>query len=124
MELEIPKSYKWFVREQLTKFVPWHFYETLELKSDINERFKIEDNSNREVLTFGHRQDMDTYAGFEIINGKVCENIIVFHPSFQKNTADWSIIENEYLDFIQFMRNQVLQDVNEWIEDEYETETK
>ena len=120
MELEIPNSYKWFLQEKLIKFIPRHFYETLELKSDINERFKIEDNSNREVLTFGHRQDMDTYAGFEIVNSKICEIVIVFHPSFQKNTADWSIIENEHIDFIQFMKNQVLQDVKEWLEDDFE----
>ena len=120
MELEIPKSYKLFLKEQSTKFVPWHFYEILELKSDINERFKMEDNSNREILTFAYRQDMETYAGFEIINGKIRENVIVFHPTFQKNSPDWNIIESEHLDFIQFMKNQVLQDVKEWIDDEFE----
>ena len=98
MEIEIPNSYNWFVKLKLTTFIPWHFEEVLKLNSIGNERFKIENNSNREVLTFGKRQDMDTFAGFEIINGKVCENIIVFHPSFQKNTSDWEIIENEYSD--------------------------
>ena len=84
MEVEIPYSYNWFVKLKLTKFIPWHFDEVLKLNSIANERFKIENNSNREVLTFGNRQDMDTFAGFEIINGKVCENIIVFIHHFKK----------------------------------------
>jgi len=33
--------------------------------SSINEQFKIECEQNRAVLSFGRRQDMDTYAGFE-----------------------------------------------------------
>lgn len=113
--MEIPNSYSWFVKLKLTKFIPWHFDEVLNSNSIGNERFKIENNSNREVLTFGKRQDMDTFAGFEIKNGKVCENIIVFHPSFQKNTFDWNIIENEYLDFFEFMKNEVLTEMKEWI---------
>ena len=88
--MEIPNSYNWFVKLKLTKFIPWHFDEVLNSNSIGNERFKIENNSNREVLTFGNRQDMDTFVGFEIKNGKVCENVIVFHPSFQKNTSDWA----------------------------------
>ena len=118
MEIEIPNSYNWFVKLKLTKFIPWHFEEELRLNSIGNERFKIENNSNREVLTFGNRQDMDTFAGFEIKNGKVCENVIVFHPSFQKNVSDWNIIENEYSDFFEFMRNQVLTEMKEWIIDD------
>jgi hypothetical protein len=118
MEIEIPNSYNWFVKLKLTTFIPWHFEEVLKLNSIGNERFKIENNSNREVLTFGKRQDMDTFAGFEIINGKICENVIVFHPSFQKNTSDWNIIENEYLDLFEFIKNQVLKEMKEWIIDD------
>ena len=118
MEVEIPNSYKLFVKLKLTKFIPWHFDEVLKLNSIGNERFKIENNSNREVLTFGNRQDMDTFAGFEIKNDKVCDNVIVFHPSFQKNTSDWNIIENEYSDLFEFIRNQVLTEMKEWIIDD------
>ena len=116
--MDISNSYKWFIKLKLLNFIPWHFNEELKLDSIGNQRFKIENNSNREVITFGKRQDMDTYAGFEVINGKPCENVIVFHPSFQKNTSDWSIIENEYSDFFQFIKNHVLTDMKEWIDDE------
>ncbi|MGX7668749.1 hypothetical protein [Flavobacterium pedocola] len=118
MDTETPNAYNWFAKLKLTKFIPWHFDETLTLDSIGNERFAIENNANRKVQTFGKRQDMDTFAGFEIKNGKVCENVIVFHPSFQKNTSDWDIIENEYSDFFEFMKNQVLPDMKEWIVDD------
>ena len=118
MEIQIPNSYNWFVKLKLIKFIPWHFEEILKLNSIGNESFRIENNSNREVLTFGRRQDMDTFAGFEIINEKVYENVIVFHPSFRKNTSDWDIIENEYSDLFEFMKNQVLTEMKEWIIDD------
>ena len=118
MEIQIPNSYNWFVKLKLIKFIPWHFEEILKLNSIGNESFRIENNSNREVLTFGRRQDMDTFAGFEIINEKVCKNLIVFHPSFRKNTSDWDIIENEYSDLFEFIKNQVLTEMKEWIIDD------
>ncbi|RXR31248.1 hypothetical protein EQG68_10195 [Flavobacterium piscinae] len=116
--MEIPTSYIWFLKLKLTKFIPWQFDIELNLNSVINQRFKEEHSLNREVLTFGKRQDMDTFAGFEIKNGKVCENVVVFHLSFQKNTSDWNIIENEYSDFFEFIQNKVLPEMKECIKDE------
>ena len=118
MKIEIPNAYHWFSKLNLTKFIPWHFDKEINQNSIINERFKKECNQNREVLTFGCRQDMDTFVAFEVINGKVVENVIVFHPSFQENTPNWDIIENEYSDFFDFMRNQVLPDMKGWIPDD------
>ncbi|WP_026711318.1 hypothetical protein [Flavobacterium filum] len=116
--MEIPNSYIWFIKLKLTKFIPWQFDVELNLNSISNQRFKEEHGLNREVLTFGRRQDMDTFAGFEIKDGNVCENVIVFHLTFQKNTLDWNIIENEYSDFFEFIRNQVLPEMKDWIKDE------
>ena len=58
---------------------------------------------------------MDTYVGFEIVNGNVTENIIVFHPSFGQNVKGWNIIETEHSDFFEFMKNRVLPEMREWI---------
>ena len=77
--------------------------------------FKIECDQNREVLTFGRRQDMDTFVGFEIMNGKVAENVIVFHPSFGQNFKGWNIIESEHSYFFDFMQKRVLTEMKEWI---------
>ena len=41
-----------------------------------------------------------------------------FHPSFQKNISDWEIIENEYSDLFEFIGNQVLTEMKEWIIDD------
>jgi hypothetical protein len=50
--------------------------------------------------------------------------LLVFYLTSNKVFAQEIARVEGGFDFIQFMRNQVLQDVNEWIEDEYETETK
>ena len=108
MNYEIPNSYNWFAKLNLTKFIPWNFETEINFDSSINERFKIECEDTRQVITFGRRQDMDTFAGFEIVNGNVTEKIIVFHPSFQQNVKGWNIIESEFSDFFDFMQKLVL----------------
>ncbi|WAC02992.1 hypothetical protein N7U66_05015 [Lacinutrix neustonica] len=115
MNYKIPNSYNWFAKLNLTQFIPWNFEKEINSNSSINEQFKIECQQNRQVLTFGRRQGMDTFVGFEIIDEKVTEKIIVFHPSFGQNVKGWDIIESEYSDFFEFMQRQVLRDMKEWI---------
>jgi hypothetical protein len=116
-ESKIPNAFEWFSKLKLTKFIPWHFDSEIDFNSSINKQFKIECRY-REVLTFGHRQDQDTFAGFEVINGKIMGNVLVFHPSFKNNIDDWNIVEFEYENFFEFMKNCVLEDMKEWIEDD------
>lgn len=118
MNYEIPNSYYWFTKLNLTKFIPWNFETEINPKSSINEQFEIECEQNRQVITFGRRQDMDTFAGFEVVDGKITENVIVFHPSFQQNVKGWSIIESEFSDFFEFMQKQVLPEMKDWIQDD------
>jgi hypothetical protein len=118
MESQLPNLYVWFTKLNLTCFIPWQF-DTDENRYDFaDERFAIEGPSDRKVVAFGHRQDMDTFAAFEIINGVVSEKVIVFHPSFQNNIHNWNIIESEYQNFFTFMQELVLPDMQAWIEDE------
>ncbi len=115
LKYKIPDAYNWFLKLKLTQFIPWELDMELNPSSIFNERFRIECGQNRDVLTFGRRQDMDTFAGFEIKEGKVIEKVIVFHPSFQQNTKDWNIIESEHVDFFDFMQKRVLPEMKEWI---------
>lgn len=115
MNYEIPNSYNWFIKLNLTRFIPWNFEIEVDPNSLINERFKIECEQNREILTFGKRQDTDTFVGFEIIDENVTEKVIVFHLSFQQNEKGWNIIKSEHSDFFDFMQKIVLPDMKEWI---------
>ncbi len=112
---QIPNSYNWFTKLNLTRFIPWNFETEIDFISLFNKQFKIECNQNRKVLTFGRRQDMDTFVGFEIVDGKLTENTIVFHLSFRQNSKDWDIIESEHSDFFDFMQKKVLPEMKEWI---------
>lgn len=118
MKYDIPNSYNWFAKLNLTQFIPWNFDTEIKPNSLFNERFKIECEENREVLTFGRRQDMETFAGFEIIDEKLTEHVIVFHPSFGQNVKGWNIIESEHSNFFDFMQKRVLPEMKEWIPDD------
>lgn len=118
MQYKLPNSYHWFIKLRLIKFIPWKFEADLNANAGINKQFEIECNQNRQLLTFGRRQDMDTFAGFEIVDGNLTETVVVFHPSFQQNVDGWNIIESEYLDFFEFLQKQVLPDMKDWIQDD------
>ena len=113
--MKIPNSYDWFAKLKLTNFIPWTFDTKIDFNSSINKQFKIESIGKREILTFGRRLDQDTFAGFEVIKGKITEKVIVFHPSFNKNVKGWDIIEDEYLNFFKFLKENVLPEMEEWI---------
>ena len=113
---EIPNSYNWFIKLNLKKFIPWHFKDDLDFFTSFNSQFKKE-CPKREVLTFASRQDMDTFAGFEILDGKTTEKVIEFHLTFNNN-SDWNIIEAEYEDLFEFLRKSVLPTMKEWILDD------
>ena len=101
MSQEYPLNYIQFIKND---FTPWSF--TLDVLRFVStdEVFSDETLSGRFLKTFGCRQDMDTYCGFEIINNVVQENVIVFHPSFQGKSESWEIIETEYADFNEFFK--------------------
>ena len=84
----------------------------------LNKLFREEHNEDREVQSFGSRQDMDTYCGFEVINGVIQENIIVFHPSWQGGNKSKNIIQAEYNDIFEFLSNHVLPEMKNWIKED------
>lgn len=113
-----PKSIMWFSKLNLNHFTPWSFNIANGRYSFADDAFQREMKSGRSVATFGNRQDMDTFAGFEIVDNVITERVIVFHPSFSKNNNDWTIIESEHISFFDFLKNIVLPDMEYWIEDE------
>jgi hypothetical protein len=117
MQKNLPTSYRWFLTLGLTNFVPWEFV-WLDKYVLINERFVIETALPTRVATFASHQGMDTFAGFEIIGEELTEKVIVFHPTFQTNVAGWNIIEARYVDIFAFVRERVLPDMQEWLQDE------
>jgi hypothetical protein len=114
---QLPSAYYWFSKLNNTRFVPWSIDGENDRYARLNELFSTEHNENRFVESFGSRQDMDTYCGFEVKNGTVKENIIVFHPSWQ-NGSQRNIIENEYSDIFDFMHKEVLPTMQNWIRED------
>lgn len=111
----VPRTYEWFSKLKLTRFIPWEFDEVLNPDSSINRQFERECNQERAVLCFGRRQDTDTFAGFEVAAGEVTEKVLVFHLSFAAKADGWNVIESEHADFFEFMQQRVLPDMKAWI---------
>jgi len=117
MNASLPIQYEWIKLNGYKEFTPWHF-RNIEEYDSINKNFSIENAQNRRVVTFANRQDNDDAAGFEVINGKVTDCVICFHPSYS-GRKEKQIINSEHKNLFMFFREVVLVDFVEWGECEF-----
>ena len=118
MNRKFPSAYYWFSKLNNSRFIPWHIDGEESRFETLNKLFREEHDENRELQVFGSRQDMDTYCGFEVVNGIIKENVIVFHPSWQGGNKSKNIILAEYKDIFEFLANRVLPEMKEWIKED------
>lgn len=119
-----PNALLWFLCQNLNKFTPWHFIQNPTEYEFAANAFRREDVNKGEVFVFARRQDRDDFAGLEILNGKVTDKVIYFHPvfasSFPNSTAarTWNIVCDVYEDVFEFLANRVVPDMKDWASDE------
>ncbi len=118
MERKLPEAFYWFSKLNNCQFIPWRLDGEANRYQRLNELFAEEHNEERFVESFGSCQDMDKYCGFEVINGVIHENVIVFHLSWQSHQNKWNIIENEYSDIFKFLQKEVLPTMKDWIKED------
>lgn len=78
--------------------------------------FEKEDIHKGKVFVFASRQDNDDFAGLEVVDRKVTEKVIVFHPVFSIGADEnqWNIVNSTYADVFEFFQKQVVPDMKEW----------
>lgn len=111
-----PNSLRWFLVQNLCSFTPWHFIQKENEFDFAATAFKREDISGGEVFVFASRQDNDDFAGLEILDGKITEKVISFHPVFSmgESKKQWHIVNETYIDVFEFVSKQVIDDMKEW----------
>jgi hypothetical protein len=109
-----PNSLRWFLVLKLGNFTPWHFLNTADEFSFAKDAFEEEDINQRKVFVFASKQDNDDFAGLEIINGKITDKVLYFHPVFGESTSKWDIVCGEFTDVFEFVKAQVLEDMKDW----------
>lgn len=113
-----PNALRWFLVQDLTHFTPWHFIQEPEELAGPASAFRREDANSREVFVFAHRQDCDDFAGLELIDGKVTDRVICFHPVFgdssQPSPRTWNIVNDIYDNVFDFVAQRVIPDMQDW----------
>lgn len=111
-----PNSLRWFLVQNLNSFTPWHFMETATQFDFAAKAFQREDVGGGEVFVFASRQDNDDFAGLEIVDGKITDKVICFHPVFStgESKRDWHIVNDTYTDVFEFVSKQVIEDMKDW----------
>ena len=111
-----PNALRWFLIQNLHSFTPWHMLNSTDEFDFAAKAFEREDTSRGNVFVFASRQDNDDFAGLEIINGKITDKVICFHPVFVTGESDrsWNIVSAVYDNVFDFMSKQVIPDMKDW----------
>ena len=116
-----PNALRWFLKQNLHSFTPWHLLQEPSELEFAARAFKKEDVSDGEVFVFAKRQDRDDFAGLEIVDGKISDKVLYFHPVFASsspNPKTWNIVNAVFDDVFSFVSDQVIPDMKEWAQEE------
>ena len=111
-----PNALRWFLVQNLESFTPWHFIENEGDFEFAANAFQRESLGDSRIFVFARRQDNDQFAGLEIVDGNITDEVIVFHPSFSTSTNEkhWDIVNQVFGDVFDFVSEQVIPDMKMW----------
>ncbi|WP_369935249.1 hypothetical protein [Xanthomonas tesorieronis] len=113
-----PNALRWFLAQELTSFTPWHFIAEASELAFASRAFAREDVSGGEVFTFARRQDREDFAGLLVVDGRITESVVYFHPVFadsaKPSPRTWNIVVASFEDVFAFVAGQVIADMKEW----------
>lgn len=113
----MPLAFRWFVVHGSIWFKPWYFDYDVSPGRNVRRAFRIESGGKRDLIPFAFRQDNDDMAGFEVVEGKVTDRVIAFHPSWTERANPY-LIDGEFEDLWEFMRQTVVEDMKWWANEE------
>ncbi|HEY1173845.1 MAG TPA: hypothetical protein VGH19_20940 [Verrucomicrobiae bacterium] len=113
-----PTALRWFLVQELNSFTPWHFIKEPEEMAFAAKVFHHEDVHAGEVFVFARRQDCDDFAGLKIIDGRITDEVIYFHPVFtdtsKPSPRTWNILVGCFEDTFAFVTQVVVPDMKDW----------
>lgn len=113
-----PNALRWFLAQGLTRFTPWYFITDASELAFASGAFAREDVSGGEVFTFARRQDREDFAGLLVVDGRITETVVHFHPVFADSSKSsprtWNIVVASFEDVFAFVAGQVIPDMKEW----------
>lgn len=113
-----PNALRWFLAQGLTRFTPWHFVTEASELAFASGAFAREDVSGGEIFTIARRQDREDFAGLLLVDGRITETAVHFHPVFADSSTSsprtWNIVVASVEDVFAFVAGQMIPDMKEW----------
>ncbi|GEM_PF-529730 len=117
-----PNALRWFLVQRLTDFAPWHLMTDPSDFEFAARAFEREDVSGGSVFVFAGRQDREDFAGLLVVDGRVTDQVICFHPVFgqgaHSSPRSWNIVCAVYDDVFDFFQDLVIPDMKDWANEE------
>ena len=79
---DLPLSYRWLRANGLKRLVPWHFADDAARIDSWRSECLFEVEGTSDIMPFAFRQDMDTMAGFAVIDGMILDHVVTPHLSW------------------------------------------
>jgi hypothetical protein len=124
-----PLPYRWFLTKGLVNLEPWSFIDdvgSLAIPPDFaksqffQDRFKLETGADFDVYLFARRQDMEDFAFFAVKDGQILDLVIPIHLTFSGN-KDFERplrLPEISLTFMQWIKRDVIADIEAWQSEE------
>lgn len=111
-----PKALQCFLGENLNRMPPWEILDSKSQYEYHTETVRENGIDKGTILVFAKRQDNNDFAGLEVRDGQLIDQVICFHAiSMLGNSArNWNVVNAIYADIFEFVAHKVIPDMKQW----------
>lgn len=114
--MELPIEYRWLKAHNFNILTPWYF---IEPEDSTAIRTEYQKETGKDIIPFARRQDRDDIAGFKIIKGEMQSAVLTVHLTWTSRLESNGFPRTmESSDMIEWIKNIMLPDSQEWITEE------
>jgi hypothetical protein len=123
---DLPLSYRWFRANGMKRLVPWHFSDDQGLIAGWRKEYFLEVDGTSDLIPFAFRQDMETMAGFIVVDGMALDHVTEAHLSWSGERYPWlakgqqpsPLDPDKFPSFPDWVARTMVRDSIEWMNEE------
>lgn len=108
-----PKALSCFLQQKLDSLPPWKILDGDAQYEYFTETTREDGVQKGTVIVFAKRYDNGDFAGLEVADGKILDQVICFHPLSMTGGTErnWNVVNAIYEDIFEFVAQKVISDM-------------
>ena len=110
------KALQCLLGQSLHRMPPWEILDHKSQYEYYTETTRENGIDKGTVLVFARRQDNGDFAGLEVVEGQLIDQVICFHPMSMTGSSErnWNVVNAIYTDIFEFVAQKVVPDMKQW----------